>query len=140
VSAAHITAAQKLQVQQTLQAAMDHYSTEFAAGQTALSHKGTNDFYDWRHSTNIEQDVQTYLDAFKKADANYNADNEPTTAITNWMNDMGTAQADISLWVQVAVSWQIGEKTDADLAAAVAVVNKDFDAVRADLAQVLAAS
>jgi hypothetical protein len=118
---------------------MDHYTTEFAAGQVALSHRGTNDFYDWRHSTNIEQDVQTYMDAFKKADSNYNADNEPAM-ISDWMNDMGTAQADISVWVNVAVSWQINQKTDADLAAATAKVSKDFDTVRADLAQILAAS
>ncbi len=138
-ASAHITAAQKAQVQATLQAAMDHYSTQFAAGQTALSHKGTNDFYNWRHSTNIEQDVQTFLDAFRKADANYNADNEPA-AIASWRDDMGTVQADISVWVQVAVSWQINQKTDADLAAAAATVGKDFDDVHADLAQILAAS
>jgi hypothetical protein len=118
---------------------MDHYSQEFAAGQTALSHKGTNEFYDWRHSTNIELDVQNYLDAFKKADANYTADSEPA-AISAWRDDMGTVQADISLWVQVAVSWQINLKTDADLTTAMATVNKDFDAVRADFAQVIAAS
>ena len=53
---------------------------------------------------------------------------------------MGTVQADISLWVQVAVSWQINLKTDADLTTAMATVNKDFDAVRADFAQVIAAS
>jgi hypothetical protein len=136
---ARITAAQKLQVQQTLQASMDHYSQEFVAGQTALSHKGTNDFYNWRHSTNIEQDVQNYLDAFKTADANYNADNEPT-AISSWRDDMGTVQSDIAAWIQVAVGWQIGQKTDADLAAATATVMKDFATAGTDLAQTLAAS
>jgi hypothetical protein len=135
----HITAAQKAQVQAILQAAIDHYATEFAAGQTALSHKGTNDFYNWRHSTNIEQDVQTFLDAFTKADANYTADSEPA-AMASWRDDMSTVQADIVVWVHVAVSWQIGQKTDTDLAAATATVNKDFDTVRADLAHILSAS
>jgi hypothetical protein len=136
---AHITAAQKAQVEAILQAAMAHYSTEFTAGQIALSHQTNNDFYTWRHSTNIEQDVKTYLDAFSKADANYSSDNEPD-AMPSWRNDMSTVQADIVVWVQVAVDWQIGRKSDADLTAAGATVNKDFDTVRADLVQILAAS
>ena len=138
-ASAHLTAAQKAQVQATLQAAIDHYSTEFAAGQIALSHTKNNDFYAWRHSTNIEQDVKTYVDAFSTADANYTADNEPS-AMPSWRNDMSTLQADIVVWVQVAVDWQIGRRSDAELTAASATVNKDFDAVRADLAQILAAS
>lgn len=136
---AHLTAAQKAQVQGTLQGAVDHYSTEFTAGQIALSHTKNNDFYAWRQSTKIEQDVKTYLDAFSEADANYTADNEPS-AMPAWRNDMSAVQADIATWVQVAVDWQIGRKSDADLTAAGATVNKDFDIVRADLAQILAAS
>jgi hypothetical protein len=38
------------------------------------------------------------------------------------------------------VSWQVGQKSDADLAVAAATVGKDLDAVRADLAQKRAAS
>jgi len=135
----HITAAQKAQVQAILQVAMDHYSTEFTAGQIALSHTKNNDFYSWRQSTNIEQDVKTFLDAFSKADANYTTGNEPS-AMSSWRDDMSVVQADIVVWVQVAVDWQIGRKADADLTAAGATVNKDFDTVRADLAQILAAS
>lgn len=135
----HITAAQKAQVQAILQAAMDHYSTEFTAGQIALSHTKNNDFYSWRQSTNIEQDVKTFLDAFSKADANYTTGNEPS-AMSSWRDDMSVVQADIVVWVQVAVDWQIGRKADADLTASGATVNKDFDNVRADLAQILAAS
>lgn len=138
-ASAHLTAGQKAQVQATLQAAIDHYSTEFASGQIALSHTKNNDFYAWRHSTNIEQDVNTYLDAFSAADANYTADNEPP-AMPSWRNDMSTLQADIVVWVQVAVDWQIGRRSDAELTAASATVNKDFDAVRTDLGQILAAS
>jgi hypothetical protein len=138
-ASAHLTAAQKAQIQATLQAAVDHYSTEFTAGQIALSHTKNNDFYTWRQSTTIEQDVKTYLDAFSTADAYYAADNEPS-AMPAWRNDMSTLQADIVVWVQMAVDWQIGRKSDADLTAAGATVNKDFDAVRADLAQILAAS
>jgi hypothetical protein len=138
-ASAHLSAAQKARVQATLQAAIDRYSTEFAAGQIALSHTKNNDFYNWRHSTNIENDVQTYLDAFSTADANYTADNEPS-AMPAWRSDMSTVQADIVLWVQVAVDWQIGRRSDAELTAASATVNKDFDAARADLAQILAAS
>lgn len=126
-------------MQAILQAAIDHYSTEFVAGEIALSHEKNNDFYFWRHSTNIEQDVRTFLDAFNKAEANFDPSNEPD-AMASWRDDMSTVQADIVVWVQVAVDWQIGRKTDADLTAASATVNRDFDTVRADLAQVVAAS
>src|SRR2546426_12742033 len=134
----HITAAQKAQVQAILQVAMDHYSTEFTAGQIALSHTKNNDFYSWRQSTNIEQDVKTFLDAFSKADANYTTGNEPS-AMSSWRDDMSVVQAGIVVWVQVAVDWQIGRKADADLTAAGATGNKDFRTVRPDLAPILAA-
>lgn len=74
-----------------------------------------------------------------QADAFYNADNEPA-AISNWRDDMGNLQADLAQWVQVAVSWQISGKSNADLAAAEAKVNADFTQVRQDLQQVLAAT
>src|SRR2546426_7034257 len=135
----HITAAQKAQVQAILQVAMDHYSTEFTAGQIALSHTKNNDFYSWRQSTNIEQDVKTFLDAFSKADANYTTGNEPS-AMSSWRDDLSVVPAGIVGLGQVAVDWQIGRKGDAYLTAAAATVNKDFDTARADLAQILAAS
>src|SRR2546428_4204954 len=96
----HITAAQKAQVQAILQAAMDHYSTEFTAGQIALSHTKNNDFYTWRQSTNIEQDVKTFLDAFSKADANYTAGNEPS-AMSSWRGGTFFGQAEILLLGQL---------------------------------------
>src|SRR2546428_6047710 len=134
----HITAAQKAQVQAILQAAMDHYSAEFTAGQVALSHTKNNDFYPWRQSTNIEQDVKTFLDAFSKADANYTAGNEPS-AMSSWRDDKYVVQADIVVWVQVAVGWQIGRKADADLAAPRAAGKKEFGNVRAHPAPDIAA-
>src|SRR3989442_12067463 len=121
----HITAAQKAQVQAILQVAMDHYSTEFTAGQIALSHTKNNDFYSWRQSTNIEQDVKTLLDAFSKADANYTAGNEPS-AMSSWRDDMSVVQADIVVWVPVAVDWPIRPTAGAELTAARAAGNKEF--------------
>jgi hypothetical protein len=88
----------------------------------------------------VEQDVKIYLDAFGKADAFYNADNEPTAALTAWENDIGDLQAAISRWVEVAVSWQIRTKSDADLQGAASAVNAKLALIRADIAAVLAAS
>src|SRR2546425_12925146 len=105
----HITAAQKAQVQAILQAAMDHYSTEFTAGQIALSHTKNNDFYTWRQSTNIEQDVKTFLDAFSKADANYTAGNEPS-AMSSWRGGMSVLPAEIVGSGPGAADWATGRK------------------------------
>jgi hypothetical protein len=136
-SAAHLTASQKAQVQAILSDNMDHYASAFIAGMAAL-HQPGNAFYNWRHSSNVEQDL-SYLDAFKKADAFYNADNEPP-AISTWRDDMGTVQADISAWVSVAVGWQIRQKSDADLAIAQQKISADVTAAQQDLAQIASSS
>src|SRR2546425_3932924 len=129
----HITAAQKAQVQAILQVAMDHYSTEFTAGQIALSHTKNNDFYSWRQSTNIEQDVKTFLDAFSKADANYTTGNEPS-AMSSWRDDKVDPQAAIFLWGQAARELEVGRNADAELAASRPTGKKGFHKRRADLA------
>src|SRR3989442_6441878 len=108
----HITAAQKAQVQAILQVAMDHYSTEFTAGQIALSHTKNNDFYSWRQSTNIEQDVKTFLDAFSKADANYTTGNEPS-AMSSWRDDKPALQPAAAVPVPRTRRWRVGPKTGA---------------------------
>ena len=85
-------------------------------------------FRDWRSSSQIEQDI-SYLDAFGQADAYYNADNEPT-AIGDWEFDMGDVTTAINHWIQTAVSWQISNATDADLAARAKAVTDSVKKVR----------
>lgn len=130
-----ISAAQKGQVQSILTAALTHYTSEFSAGEAAVN-KTNSDFYDWRHSTNIETDVQTYQTAFSQADAFYNASDEPPS-ISTWRDDIGTLQGDISSWVSKVVDWQAGDATDADLAQADQTVHSDIATVQGDIQKVL---
>lgn len=152
---AKITAAQKQQVSDILSKNIQHYQQLMAAGKQVLGttqyadanaglaafndpNSAASKFRDWRQSSNAERDL-SYLDAFTQADKNYTADNEPT-AISTWRDDMSTMQVDLSAWVTTAVSWQIRDKTDADLNAAQATFEQDIKQVQSDLAATLAAS
>ncbi len=77
----------------------------------------------------------SYLDAFGAADDFYNAENEPS-AIGDWRDDMDNVRMAIADWVDVAVSWQIMNKTGTELAAAekdvqtaIAKGQKDIDLI-----------
>ena len=153
-SVEQLSPAQKTQVQAVLQANIDHYAQLLAAGKAALGTTSYSDanaglaafndpnssasqFRDWRSQSKAEQDV-SYLEAFKQANDIYLAvmgsssgpvtkwENDTSTALTNWQDDIGNVQADLAQWVQVAAGWQISSKTGADLAAAEQKVNSDL--------------
>ena len=145
---AKLTADEIDQVRTILTARIKHYQDAMAAGKKALGTTQYADafeglaamddltsnaakFRDWRSGSQIEQDI-SYLDAFREADAFYNADNEPA-AIGDWEFDMGDLTTAINQWIQTAVSWQISEVTDAELAAADAAVTDAFKVVQADV-------
>lgn len=152
---AKLTTAQKNQVRAILNASIQHYqdlltqgksilgTTPYAdgsAGLVAMNDPNSNasKFSAWRQTSKAETDL-SFLDAFKQADAFYNADNEPG-AISTWRDDMGTAQSDLAQWVSVAVDWQISAKTTNDLNAAEATFDQDIKQAQADVAATLSAS
>jgi hypothetical protein len=94
-------------------------------------------FSAWRQSSEVEQDVNTYQDAFSQADSGFDASDEPAS-INTWRDDVGNVQSDISEWVQTAVSYQISTATRADLDAAAAKVQTDLKTAHADIAGVQA--
>jgi hypothetical protein len=143
-----LTAAQVAQVKSILSASLAHYKTHLANGKAALGTEryadafeglaalsdpssGAYKFSHWRTSSKAEYDV-SYLDEFSKADDFYNGNNEPS-AIVDWRDDMGDLQMAISDWVDVAVAWQISEKTSAELAAAESTVQSAFAKVQKDI-------
>lgn len=167
-SVEQLSPAQKAQVEAVLQANIDHYAQLLAVGKTALGttpysdataglaafndpNSSASQFRDWRSQSKAEQDV-SYLEAFKQANDIYLAvmgsssgpvtkwENDTSTALTNWQDDIGNVQADLAQWVQVAAGWQISSKTGADLAAAEQKVNSDLSKTRQDLQQLLAVS
>jgi hypothetical protein len=155
VVAKKLTVGEVAQVKSILSGNLKHYQNMFAAGRAALGSTPYPDaltglaamdnptssaakFRDWRSSSNVQNDL-TYLDAFTKADAYYNADNEPN-AIANWRDDMGTATGDLYEWVNVAAGWQISDKTDSDLADATNLVKADFAQVQQDIDTVVTQS
>lgn len=150
-----LTADQKQQVSTDLNNGLAHYvdtwhqgeqilgTTQYAdanAGLAAIDDPNTAaaKFSVWRQYTKIEQDVTTYLNAFKSADAFYNATNEPD-AISNYRDDLGTLQADISKWVSDAVGWQIQTTNNATMAKDVQTINNDISQVKSDITTTLAA-
>lgn len=148
-----ITAAEKTKIQAILTTNVSHYqhlldlgkqalgSTQYATaieGDAAFSDPNTaaSRFRDYRSSSNAERDL-SFLSAFKKADDFYTAANEPD-AIGTWRDDMSNLQGDLIEWINVAVGWQIREKTTAQLDAAEARVTRDLAKARADVTAVLA--
>lgn len=146
-----LTADQKQQVSADLNNGLTHYvdtwhqgeqilgTTQYAdanAGLVAMDdpNSAAAKFSTWRQSSKIEQDVTTYLNAFKSADAFYNAANEPD-AISSYRDDLGTLQADISTWVSDAVGWQIQTTSNATMAKDVQTINQ----VKSDITATLAA-
>jgi hypothetical protein len=81
-------------------------------------------FRDYRQKPDPERDL-TFLAAFKDADQHFTAETEPQ-AISDWQDDMGTAQSDLSQWVNVVVDYQISKKTQGDLDSAAATVEADL--------------
>lgn len=148
-----ITATDKEKIRAILTASVSHYQHLLALGQQALggvqyanATAGLNAFSDpnsaasrfsaYRKNPNPESDL-SFLAAFKKADNFYTAANEPD-AISTWRDDMGTATSDLNEWVNLAVGWQIREKTTAQLQAAADKVTRDLAKAQADVTAVVA--
>jgi hypothetical protein len=148
-----ITAGDKEKIRAILTASVSHYQHLLALGQQALggvqyanATAGLNAFSDpnsaasrfsaYRKNPNPESDL-SFLSAFKKADNFYTAANEPA-AIGTWRDDMGTATSDLNEWVNLAVGWQIREKTTAQLQAAADKVTRDLAKAQADVTAVVA--
>jgi hypothetical protein len=135
-----------------LKAALGHYVKVFTQGQaivgktqypnaaarrTALQDPKSvaSRFVAWRKSSGIEQDVATYTNAFRQADAGFNAADEPVS-ISNWLRDAGTLQSDISNWINVVVSYQTSAAKLKVLRAATATVKADISTAQHDVTQV----
>jgi hypothetical protein len=135
-----------------LKAALGHYVKVFTQGQaivgtakypdtaarvTALQNpkSAASRFVAWRKSSRIQQDVATYTDAFRQADAGFNAADEPVS-ISNWLRDAGTLQSDISQWINVVVSYQTSAAKLRVLRAATATVKADITTAQHDVNQV----
>lgn len=73
--------------------------------------------------------------AFKQADAFYNADNE-TKGIQSWQTDSSQLNGDLCQWVSKAVSWQISSVTTVMLNTYVDKVNHDLAVLDNDVADV----
>jgi hypothetical protein len=148
-----ITAADKAKIRAILTASVSHYQHLLALGEEALGrvqyanataglnafsdpNSAASRFRDYRKNPNPEADL-SFLAAFKKADNFYTAANEPA-AISTWRDDMGTATSDLSEWVNLAVGWQIREKTTAQLQSAADKVARDLAKAQADVTAAVA--
>lgn len=144
-----LSGAAKGQVRAILTSATDHYAGLLSQGKAALGTvryanafaglQAMNDptsaaaqFRDWRSSSNAEGDIETYQEAFGKADSYFTAATEPD-AISTWRTDVAQAQSDLTSWINVGVSWQISEKSSNDLAVAENMVTTDLAKARADI-------
>jgi hypothetical protein len=87
-----------------------------------------------RHETDKIIDP-AYAAAFVKADGYYTAANE-VEAITTWRDDMSNVLGSLAAWDSVAGNWQRHNRTDAQLRAAEARVDRSFAAVRMDIRDV----
>lgn len=138
-----------------LNASIGHYRQVLAQGQAALGptqydngwagvvaiesdpNSDAAKFKNW-HNPNPEMDL-SYQDAFGRADAHFTAEGEPP-AINTWRDDISQAVTDLGQWTRVADSWQIKEKTQADLDAAAAKVTQDLDTAARDAQKVVTGS
>jgi len=135
-----------------LTAAVNYYASTFARGQAMVGNtqypnasvglaamenpdSAASRFAEWRKSTGIEENVSTYESAFSRADAGFNASDEPAS-ISQWMQDAGNLQGDISQWINVVVSYQISTASQANLDAAAATVRTDIKDARHDISLV----
>jgi hypothetical protein len=92
-------------------------------------------FRDYRKNVNPELDL-SFLDAFRRADKHFTADNEPR-AIRDWVDDMSFMHDDLSRWVHVAVDYQTSTSTSqADLDAAAETVRQDLVKAEVDASAV----
>lgn len=139
---------------QILTAATTHYAQVFAQGQQIVGttqypdgdaglaalqdpNSAASKFSAWRQSSKVEQDVNTYMDAFSQADSGFDASDEPAS-ISTWRDDVGNVQSDIAQWVQTAVSYQIATASQTDLDAAAAKVQTDLKTAQVDITAVQA--
>jgi hypothetical protein len=92
-------------------------------------------FRDYRKNSNPELDM-SFLDAFRRADKHFTADNEPQ-AIRDWVDDMSFVHDDLGRWVHVAVDYQLSTSTSrSDLDAAAETVHQDLGKAEADASAV----
>ena len=149
--AAPVSAHAKAKVAAILSASVAHYAKLLRQGMTILGNTpypdataglaAMNDpksaaarFRDYRKHPGPETDTSSE-DAFGRADRFFTADNEPK-AMTTWREDMLQAQSDLSIWVNVAVDWQIRSKSTAQLRAAENKVLHDLQSARRDIAAI----
>jgi len=128
-----LTATEKANVRSILLASVSHYRRELDQGvqivgvtQYPSAAAGLDAFNDpssaasklsaYQQAPDPSNDL-SFESALKKADSFYTADNEPQ-AIISWEGAMSDAQAALGQWVEVAVGFQIKEKTIGDLQAA----------------------
>lgn len=148
-----VSKADKAHVRRILTASVNHFAHLLVLGQQALGttpyasataglaafndpNSAASRFRDYRSKYRAEQDL-SYLAAFKRADSYYTAANEPQ-AISAWQDDMTAAATALSEWVNVAVGWQIREKSNAQLNGAAGKVDAALARARRDISQVVA--
>jgi hypothetical protein len=150
-SSAPISDADRAKVVAILSDNNKHYADIFKQGQDIL---GTQQYPDGQAGLNAMEDPNsaaskfreyqkspnpcgdfTSNDAFKKADAYYNANNE-TNGIRSWQNDSSPLSSDLCQWVHKAVDWQISSITTAQLKTYTDKVTQDLVVLANDVTDV----
>lgn len=136
------TAADRAAAEKILKANDIYYQDEFNRGVTVtLARGGSGSFADFSAwDQKAASDVQPGMTAFSKADAHFNADNEPD-AINDWRFDNGNLTADVAGLAQDGLD--VGGPDDAaarqKVAADTRQMKKDFAAAQKDASKVGAA-
>jgi predicted 3-demethylubiquinone-9 3-methyltransferase (glyoxalase superfamily) len=150
-----MTAQQKGVLQKTMTDEMNHYNSLFTGGKAALGtekypdanagltamddpNSGASRFSKWRQDSKAEQDV-SYIDTIKQVEAMYTTNHRPDTVDT-WRGDQPAMEDALIAWVKDAVSWQISDRTDAELAADEAAFHATAQTVQGDITKVMAES
>jgi hypothetical protein len=145
-----LTAAQKKDIQDTLNASVAHYSSLLDSGKAALGTKRYEDaaavaeaidqpgtpaanFNKWRDESGVDGDT-TFEDAYDKASTVYaSAGLDIPAALDTWLTDMTEVQGALVDWADAATDWQGSDKTDAELAAVEKTVRDGLAKAKADL-------
>ena len=149
--AAPISAQTRAKVTRTLVASVAHYANLLHRGETILGNAqyasgmaGDAAFNDPNSAASRFSTYQTrsnptgdlsFLNAFDRADSYYTADNEPN-AISAWRDDMSLATSALSEWVDIAIDWQIRDRSTADLQRAERKVTAALAKARGDIARI----
>jgi predicted 3-demethylubiquinone-9 3-methyltransferase (glyoxalase superfamily) len=114
-------------------------TTQYSDGQAGLTamedpNSAASQYSAYQKNPNPCSDFSSN-DAFKKADAYYNADNE-TNGIRSWQTDTSQFSSDLCQWVNKGVSWQISEITTAQLQTYADKVSQDLATLSKDVTYV----